>query len=98
MALTPLSAPACPAKWSRRDSMAQSKTNPAQRAAGRAQGSDRPDGKINSQHKSDAKRLQCDRERIVSVLRLAQAAGDYYHAQALRLVLKGFDDRLRAAR
>ena len=72
--------------------------NPAQRTAGRVLGSDRPDGKINSQDKSDAQRLQCDRERIVSVLRLAQAAGDYYHAQALRLVLKGFDDRLRAAR
>jgi hypothetical protein len=39
-----------------------------------------------------------DRERLVAVLQAAQAAGDIFHIRALRLVLKGFDDRVRAAR
>jgi len=39
-----------------------------------------------------------DRERLKGILRLAQSSGDRYHVQALRLVLRAFDDRLRAAR
>jgi hypothetical protein len=39
-----------------------------------------------------------DRERLIGVLRIAQAAGDIVHAKALRLIVKGFDERVRAAR
>jgi hypothetical protein len=39
-----------------------------------------------------------DRERLKSILRLAQSSGDRYHVQALRLVLRAFDDRARGAR
>jgi hypothetical protein len=39
-----------------------------------------------------------DRERLKSILRLAQSSGDRYHVTALRLVLKRFDERTRAAR
>ena len=39
-----------------------------------------------------------DRERLKSILRLAQSSGDRYHITALRLVLRAFDDRLRAER
>ena len=39
-----------------------------------------------------------DRERLIGVLRVAQAAGDLFHVRALRLVLKRFDERTRAAR
>ena len=39
-----------------------------------------------------------DRERLISVLRVAQAAGDLFHVRALRFVLKRFDERTRAAR
>ena len=34
------------------------------------------------------------RERLVGVLRIAQAAGDIVHAKALRLIVKGFDERV----
>jgi hypothetical protein len=33
-----------------------------------------------------------DRERLKSILRLAQSSGDRYHVTALRLVLKRFDN------
>ena len=39
-----------------------------------------------------------DRERLIGVLRIAQAAGDIVHAKALRLIVKGFDERVRAER
>src|SRR3954470_22921889 len=38
------------------------------------------------------------REWLMSVLRIAQAAGDLVHAKALRLIVKGFDERVRAGR
>ena len=38
-----------------------------------------------------------DREHLIGVLKLAQAAGDTFHIRAMRLVLKNFDDRARAA-
>ena len=37
-----------------------------------------------------------NRERLIGVLRIAQAAGDLVHAKALRAIVKGFDERLRA--
>jgi hypothetical protein len=39
-----------------------------------------------------------DRERLIGIVRIAQAAGDIVHAKALRLVVKGFDERVRAER
>src|SRR5829696_3930536 len=39
-----------------------------------------------------------DRERPKGILRLAQSSGDRYHVQALRLVLRAFDDRAMGAR
>jgi len=42
--------------------------------------------------------IAADRERLVGVLRVAQAAGDIVHAKALRLIVKGFDERVRAER
>ena len=39
-----------------------------------------------------------DRERLKGILRLAQSSGDRFHIRALRLVLKAFDDRAKAAR
>ncbi len=38
------------------------------------------------------------REHLIGILRLAQAAGDTFHIRAMRLVVKGFDDRARGAR
>jgi hypothetical protein len=39
-----------------------------------------------------------NRQRLVGVLRIAQAAGDIVHAKALRVIVKGFDERVRAER
>jgi len=39
-----------------------------------------------------------DREHLIGVLKLAQAAGDTFHIRAMRLVVKSFDERARAAR
>jgi hypothetical protein len=39
-----------------------------------------------------------NRERLKSILRLAQSSGDRYRVTALRLVLRGFDDPARGAR
>ena len=38
------------------------------------------------------------RGHLIGILKLAQAAGDTFHIRAMRLVLKSFDDRARAAR
>ena len=89
--------------------MTCSKKNPATLAACGVLRSERPARKLNSQFKPHAHHPQAirtdfveegvvDRERLVGALQVAQAAGDFYHIRALRLVLKRFDERARASR